>query len=427
MTSHQVVILLFDLAIILALAHAFGGLAVRLGQPAVIGEMIAGILVGPSLFHGAISRTLFPVGMRLSLEAMANIGIALFMFAVGLELDRTLIRGYGRVTSIVSTGSMLVPCGLGVTLALFLTDRHAVPERLGFVLFMGVAMSITAFPVLARILTDRAMLRTTLGGLALACAAAGDVLAWSLLAAVVAVIGTGGRNHLLILGVVPYVLVMLTVVRPLLARLFAAQSSSGTAGVRERSWRPAVVLVGLLASAGMTEWLGLHFIFGAFLFGVVMPRHSAGRVLEETGVGAGRLVNVLILPVFFVVAGMKVDLSGVRPADLVDLVLILLVATLGKFLGTFFGARLCGVRPRHSAALAVLMNTRGLTELVVLSVGLQLGVLPPRLYSIMVVMAIITTAMAGPLLAAVYPRRLVENDVSAMRSTSPASAAYPRR
>jgi Kef-type K+ transport system membrane component KefB len=427
MTSHQVVILLFDLTIILALAHAFGGLAVRLGQPAVIGEMIAGILAGPSLFHGAISRTLFPVGTRPSLDAMANIGIALFMFAVGLELDRTLIRGYGRVTGIVSTGSMLVPCGLGAALALLLADRYAVPERLGFVLFMGVAMSITAFPVLARILTDRAMLRTTLGGLALACAAAGDVLAWSLLAAVVAVIGSGGRNHLLILGVVPYVLVMLTVVRPLLARLLAARPSSGTAGARERSWRPAVVLVGLLASAGVTEWLGLHFIFGAFLFGVVMPRHSAGRVLQETGAGAGRLVNVLMLPVFFVVAGMKVDLSGMSAADLADLALILLVAIVGKFLGTFLAARLCGVRPRHSAALAVLMNTRGLTELVVLSVGLQLGVLPPRLYSIMVVMAIITTAMAGPLLAFVYPRRLVENDVSAVRPASPASAAYPRR
>lgn len=407
MSSHQAAVLLFDLALIMVLAHLFGSVASRLGQPTVIGEMLAGVLIGPSLLGTTILRTLFPPDVRPFLNVIADIGVALFMFAIGLEVDQKLIRGYGRVVGVVSIGSVLVPFGVGAASGAYLLSRSPVHERLGFVLFMGIAMSVTAFPVLARILTDRSLLHTSLGGLAVACAAAGDVLAWSSLAVVVAVVGSGGRSGLLLLGVVPYVLLMLTVVRPWLAWLLADRPGTEVSA-RTRHGEAAIVLIGVLASAGMTEWLGLHFIFGAFLFGIVIPRDRVDRTQRDIATGPGRPVNVLMLPVFFVVSGMNVDLSHFGSSGTAELALVLLAAIASKTLGTFAAARLCRLRPRHSIALGILMNTRGLTELVILSVGLQLGVLPPRVYSIMVMMAVVTTTMAGPLLTFICPRRSVE-------------------
>jgi Kef-type K+ transport system membrane component KefB len=414
MTSHQTVLLLVDLALILVLARMLGALATKLGQPAVIGEILAGILVGPTLFGGSIANTLFPLDVRPFLTALANVGVAVFMFIIGLELDTKLLRGKGKIASTVSSLSMVLPFVLGVTLALYLVRNHTTTGRLGFVLFMGAAMSVTAFPVLARILRDRGMHHTPLGVLALACAAVDDVLAWSLLAVVVAVAGAGGPGQLLILGVIPYVALMFGVVRPLLRWLAARrQASEGlTAGVL------ATVLAGLLLSGGLTEWIGLHFIFGAFLFGIIMPREGAEQLRSEIGVRVGHVNGVLLLPVFFIVAGLKVDLSKLGWAGLGELGLVLVVAIGGKFLGAFLGARAHGMPARESAALATLMNTRGLTELIILSVGLQRGVLDADLYTVMVVMAVVTTAMAGPLLGLIYPQRIFLGDHGSDRAVT---------
>ncbi|MGW4826609.1 cation:proton antiporter domain-containing protein [Amycolatopsis japonica] len=401
MTAHQATFLLLDLGLIILLARLLGMVARRLDQPAVIGEVLAGILVGPTLFDGAISDTLFPKDTRPFLGALANIGVALFMFVVGLELDRVLLRGKGRIAVTVSLGSILLPFGFGTLLALHLIDSHPNGHRLGFVLFMGAAMSVTAFPVLARILADRGMGGTILGGLALACAAVDDLLAWLLLAVVVAVSGAGGTDQLLILLFLPYLAFMFWGVRPLLRHLCKGGLTGTTL---------AVVLAGLLVSGALTEWIGLHFIFGAFLFGVVMPRVPAVDLSRQLADRIGSLNSVLLLPVFFIVAGLKVDLSAVGAIGLGELGLILLAAVGGKFAGAFAGARVHGLPIRKAGALATLMNTRGLTELIILSVGLQLGVLDQRLYALMVVMAVVTTAMAGPLLRLIYPRRYVERD-----------------
>ncbi|WP_267881208.1 cation:proton antiporter [Streptomyces xylophagus] len=255
-------------------------------------------------------------------------------------------------------------------------------------------MSVTAFPVPARILTDRGMARSPLGVVALACACVDDVLAWSLLEGVVAVSGSAGHGQWRILLTVPCVLGMFFVVRPLLRRFVARR--------RALTLTPAVFaggVVGLLLSAAATEWVGLHYIFGAFLWGAVLPRTGGERLRAEVNERLGELSATLLLPVFFLVAGLQVDLSGLNAGELGTLGLILLVAVGGKFTGAFTAARLNRMPVRQSAALATLLNTRGLTELIVLNVGLQLGFLGRDLYSLMVVMAVVTTAMAGPLLS----------------------------
>ncbi|QOC93363.1 cation:proton antiporter [Micromonospora craniellae] len=400
MSSYQVPPLLLALALISLLAFGAGAVARRLRQPPVVGEVVVGILLGPTLFNGLISDTLFPTDIRPFLTALATIGVVLFMFTVGAELNAGLLRGHRVVAGTVAAGSIALPFGLGALLALYLFPRHPTDSKLGFVLFMGAAMSVTAFPVLARILIDRGLSRTWLGSVALACAAIDDVLAWSLLAVVVAVAGAGAGSVWVLLFV-PYVLAMFLVVRPLLRRLLAERAEGGP----PRPSALVITLVGLLLSAAFTDWIGLHYIFGAFLFGVVMPR----SVLPEQGVTAQvseRIIHLnsrLLLPIFFVVAGLKVDLSTMDVSDAVELGLILAVAVGGKFVGAFTAARLGGVAPRPASALAVLMNTRGLTELIILAVGLELGMLDGQLYSSMVVMALVTTAMAGPLLQLLYP------------------------
>ncbi len=400
--------LILDLAVIVALAWVLGALARRLGQPAVIGEILGGILLGPTLFGGAITTNLFPAGVRPPLATLANVGVCVFMFLVGLELDRNLLRGQARIATTVSLSAVVLPFALGAVLALYLVDIHPTGHRLAFVLFLGTAMSVTAFPVLARILTDRGLLHTPIGGLALACAAVGDVLAWSMLAVVVALAGAGHDSWRILL-VLPYVAAMLWVVRPLLARLAVRYPLTGRLAGAGALF---AMVVGLLLSAGATDRMGLHAIFGAFLFGFIMPREGAGSLRERALRWLGRACSVLLLPVFFMVAGLKVDLSSVDGTDLGELGLILLVAVGGKFVGAFLGTRANGAGLRHSAVLAVLLNARGLTELIVLTVGLQLGVLDPRLFSLMVVMALVTTTMTGVLLCLVYPPERMRLDTS---------------
>jgi Kef-type K+ transport system membrane component KefB len=426
-TRNQIVLLLFDLSVILVLARAFGAAARRLGQPAVVGEILAGILVGPTLFHGAITHALFPTNLQPLLTALADLGVALFMFLVGLEIDHAVLRGLRSITASVALGSMAVPFGLGVWLAMHLSHGYPAGHRLGFVLFMGTAMSITAFPVLARILEDRGLGHTPLGGLALGSAAVGDVLAWGMLAVVISIASPGGTSPWRTLLVVPFVIAMFLVGRPLLRRLIGTLPPPNPAGTGPDAANPgdstralAIVLASLLASAAFLEWTGLNFIFGAFLVGAIVPRGEGNRISTAIRDRMEQLSVLLLMPIFFVIAGLGVNLSTLGLAGLGTLGLILLVAVGGKFAGAFTVARLSGIRTRPSAALATLMNTRGLTELVVLATGLQLGILDHRTYSMMVVMALLTTAMAGPILSRIYPNDDFPRSITNLTGNLPA-------
>ncbi|MFJ5121796.1 cation:proton antiporter [Kitasatospora sp. NPDC088548] len=397
MTTHQVELLFLDLGLILLLARGLGALAGRLGQPPVVGEILAGILLGPTLFGSLVANRLFPADVRPLLGALANIGVALFMFVVGLELEHRFLRGRVRITVGAATGSTLVPFALGIPLAFFLLRNHPTEQRAAFVVFIGLSVSVTAFPVLARILVGRGMSRLAIGGLALATAAVVDVVAWSALAGVQAVVG-GAGGYWQVSLLVPFT-VLLLALRPLLRRVL----THGAPGKGLTPTGMAVVMVGIFLSGTATEAMGMHYIFGAFLFGALMPREGTEATREELCERTGEITS-LLLPVYFVVAGLKVDLRGVGLEGLTELAVILLVAIGGKFGGTYLGARSQGLTAEDSGTLAALMNTRGLTELVILGVGLQLGLLDGPLYSLMVVMALVTTAMTGPVLNLIEAR-----------------------
>ena len=401
MTSHEAFLLFFDLALILVVARVFGAAARRLRQPAVIGEILAGILLGPTLLHGGLTSALFPTDIRPPLTALADIGIALFMFTVGLEFDPGLLRGLRVTAGAVAAGAMLVPFALALPLALRLSHGQAHGSRAAFVLFLATAMSITAFPVLARILDDRGMVRTTLGGIALASAAICDVLAWTLLAIstwIAAPHGTAPWETALVL---PAVATLFLVGRPLLRAVLKTEKAEGRGEEAAAGTAPGlvVVLAVLLGMSAFLQWIGLNFIFGGFLVGVIVPQGGADRLhraVEQVSV-------TLLMPAFFVIAGLAVDLTKLGVSGIGTLLLILATAIGGKFIGTLGAARVFGVGARQSAALGALMNARGLTELVVLAVGVQLGILDHRTYSMMVLMALVTTAMAGPLLDRLHP------------------------
>jgi K+:H+ antiporter len=407
MSLNDVQLLLADVAFIIILARVLGTVAKFVGQPPVVGEILAGILLGPTFFHGAITKALFPASLISPLTALADIGLVLFMFVVGYEVDLRLIRGRERVAVGVSVGSVIVPLGLGTALGVWLAHRSHLPHVSTFALFIGTAMAATAFPVLARILTDRGLHRTRIGGIALASAAIADVLAWMLLAVVVGLAGSSAQWKVLL--AIPYAALMFGIVRPLLRRLsrFYLQAGRLTPNVL------ATVLAGLLLSCYATNWMGLHFIFGAFLFGMVMPRENVLGLREEILERLEQLSVLVLLPIYFVVSGLSINLSNIGSAGLVDLGAILLVAIAGKLAGAYLGAQLTGVRGRNAGVIATLMNTRGLTELVILGVGLQLHILTKPLYALMVVMALVTTAMSGPLLKAIYPDRVMQRDLAA--------------
>lgn len=407
MSLNNVQLLLADVAIVIILARLLGVAAKRLGQPPVLGEILAGILLGPTFLHGRITATLFPAALISPLTALADIGLVLFMFVVGYELDLRLIRGRERVAAGVSLGSVALPLLLGSGLGVWLAHRHHVPHVATFALFIGTAMAATAFPVLARILSDRGLHRTRIGGLALASAAVADVLAWTLLAVVVALAGRGQEWRVLL--ALPYAAVMFLFVQPLLGRLSRVYLQAGrlTPNVL------ATVLAGLLLSSYATNWMGLHFIFGAFLFGVIMPREDVLALREEILERLEQVSVLVLLPLYFVVSGLSINLATIGHSGLEELGAILLVAIAGKLVGAYAGAQLTGVRGRNAGVIATLMNTRGLTELVILGVGLQLHILSRQLYSLMVVMALVTTAMSGPLLKLLYPDRIMQRDLAA--------------
>lgn len=402
--------ILLALVVILVLARAVGWLFERIGQPRVVGEIVAGILLGPSLLGPGLSETLFdPLEVRPFLKVLASIGLVLFMFVVGLEIDVSLIKGRGRVAGSVSVASIVLPFTLGLLLATQLDDYRGDREFWPFALFIGASMSVTAFPVLARILSDRGMHRTVIGGLALACAATDDILAWTLLAVVIAIAGGEAHGNAWVVALaIPFAVLALTVVRQQLTRMTTAYQRAGrlTPGIL------SVVLVGLLLFAAITEYLGVHYIFGAFLFGAIIPREGAEALRHEILVRLEQVSVLLLLPVFFLVSGLAVDVRGLRAGDLLFLVAILAVAVAGKYVGAYVGARASGVPHWQASALGVLMNTRGLTELVILNVGRELGLLDDRLFTLLVIMAVVTTVMTGPLLGVTYPRRRVLRDIA---------------
>ncbi|MYR83677.1 cation/H(+) antiporter [Streptomyces sp. SID685] len=402
--------MLIGLSLILAAAFVCARIARRLGQPAVMGEIIAGIALGPSLlglFPGNVTDALFPADARPLLQALAQLGLVLFMFGVGYELDLFRIRGAGRQVIAISLSSVTLPFVLGSTLALLLypwydKSQLSTSGVLAPALFLGAAMAITAFPVLARIIAERGMQRTRIGALAVTCAAIEDVVAWCVLAVIVVIATAGGTGPLvrMLLESGAFLLVILYVVRPGLRWLIGAKRR----WVASNYLIHAVLVSGLLLSAWATNEIGLHAVFGGFAFGAVVPRKEIDARAPEV---AERIeqTSLFLLPVFFTVTGLSVNLGGLGGQGVIVVIAVILVACAGKFAGATVSARLSGATWPESATLGVLLNARGLTELVILNVGLELGVLDNRMFTAMVIMALVTTFMTGPLLRRLSPRQ----------------------
>lgn len=399
--DHPLSHLLVQLLVVIAAARGLGALFRRLGQPAVVGEMAAGILLGPSLFGWlapAGFAFVFPAESLGSLKLLSQLGVCLFMFVVGMELDLGQLRRKAGVAVAVSHASIVLPYTLGVLLAYGLYSELAAPGARfsAFALFMGISMSITAFPVLARILQERGLAQSPLGQTALTCAAVDDVTAWSLMAFVVAVAQAGSLagaalNLLLVAG---FITLMLLGVRPLLARLI------GPAALQrpEPSQGSLAAIVCLVVGAALcTELIGIHALFGAFLAGVVVPAAQGFR--RKIGLQVENLSAVLLLPLFFAFTGLRTQIGLLEGAgDWLLCALIVAVATLGKLGGSALAARLGGLAWREALQLGALMNTRGLMELIALNVGYDLGILSPRIFTMLVLMALVTTMLTGPLL-----------------------------
>lgn len=399
---------LLALAAVIVVGQLLGRLLRLLGQPPVIGEVIAGILLGPSLIGTEFSQQILPDDVAPYLAIIAQLGVILYMFVVGLELDIAALRREAPSAVAIALAGMVIPFLLGAALALALFVDWAPPRVpfTSFSLFLGVALAVTAFPVLARILADLRMSRTPLGVAALTCAAAGDALAWCLLALVVGIARAAADEAITVLvWTAAFLAVMFLLLRPLLSRYLARGEESSVS-------RPllGMVFALLLLSALATEAIGIHAIFGAFLLGAIIPHDSA--VARKLGTQLEDVVLLLLLPAFFAFTGMRTRI------DLVDSVeawlwcgLIILVATAGKFGGTLLAARLTGHGWRDAAALGVLMNTRGLMELIVLNVGLDLGVLTPELFSMMVIMALVTTIATTPIVRLILKPKAENNHV----------------
>jgi Kef-type K+ transport system membrane component KefB/nucleotide-binding universal stress UspA family protein len=408
-------------ALIIALSRVVGLVTAALGQPMVIAEVVAGILLGPSLL-GIISpgtmSTIFPASSMPLLGMMSQVGLLLFMFLIGLELDPKLLRGRARASVAISHSSIVVPSILGGVLGIYLYPRVSSPDVpfASFLLFMAVSMSITAFPVLARILSERRLLKTKVGAITITCAAIDDVTAWCLLAFVVSIakstdLRKAGVTVALALG---YIAVMFVVVRPFLRRLGALSASRE--GLTQNL--VAVTLLILLASCWVTEFIGIHALFGAFMLGAIMPKEGhAGRLLAEK---LEDLVVVFLLPMFFAYSGLRTQIGLLSTVDAwMQCALIIAIACLGKFGGSLVAGRLTGLPWREASAVGILMNTRGLMELIVLNIGLDLGVISPTLFAMMVIMALVTTFMTTPLLELVYPTAQIGKDEPTSLATPP--------
>jgi Kef-type K+ transport system membrane component KefB len=392
-----------DIALVVLFSSLLGAAARRCGQPTVIGQVLAGILLGPSLLGrlpGHLTRHLFPHQVLPYLTVLAQVAVVIFMFAVGYEIEFRSLRGRGRTVPLVAATALLVPMSMGIAcVLLFRRDFAAIGERPDgrtFLLFMGVATSITALPVLASIVRERGLAGTTAGVVATAAAGTMDVLAWLVLAA--ALIGTGHSVRLpwpvTLLLISGFVAVMLLGVRPALSWWTSRSQSLLSSPV-------PIAFALAMGSAWVTASLGLQPVFGGFLAGLAMrSRHRApdAEVLRSMDQAGG-----LLLPLFFVVTGLSLNVGAVRGDALILLVVILAIASVGKFAPAYGMSRACGLDPRQSATVATLVNTRGLTELIALNVGLEDGVIHQRLFTILILMALITTLLTGPLLTLIRP------------------------
>ncbi|QSW88823.1 cation:proton antiporter [Flavobacterium endoglycinae] len=397
---HPLALLLAQIVTIIFVARIFGWICIKMKQPAVIGEMIAGIVMGPSLigmYFPEFSAVLFPTESLGNLQFLSQIGLILFMYIVGMEIDMKILRNKAHDAVVISHASIIIPFVLGMGLAYFIYDEFAPADVqfTSFGLFAGIAMSITAFPVLARIVQERGIHKTRLGTIVITCAAADDITAWCILAVVIAIVKAGsfGSAIYTVLLALGYVFLMIKVVRPFLKRigdLYAATDKLSKPIV-------AIFFLTLVVSSYLTEIIGIHALFGAFIAGAIMPENIRFRNLFIEKVEDVALV--LLLPLFFVFTGLRTQIGLLNEPYLWKIAgLIFLVAVAGKFLSSTLAAKFVGQSWKDSLSIGALMNTRGLTELVALNIGYDLGVLTPELFSMMVIMALATTFMTGPTL-----------------------------
>lgn len=398
--QHPLAVLLLQIVVIILVARLFGWLFKKIGQPTVIGEIIAGIILGPSLlglYFPEISAFVFPIESLANIQFLSQIGLILFMFVVGMEIDLNVLKTKAHDAVVISHASIIFPFALGMGLAYFIYD-HFAPDGIhfsSFGLFLGISMSITAFPVLARIVQERGINKTRLGTVVLTCAAADDITAWCLLAAVIAIVKAGSFVSALytIALAVLYVFLMIKIVRPFLRRIGDLHSSP------ENLSKPIVALffLTIILSAYMTEVIGIHALFGAFMAGAIIPENPKFRHIFIEKVED--IALVLLLPLFFVYTGLRTQIGLLNEPYLWGVtILIIVVAVVGKFVGSAIAAKYVGQSWKNSLVIGALMNTRGLMELVVLNIGYDLGVLSAEIFAMMVIMALVTTFMTGPAL-----------------------------
>jgi Kef-type K+ transport system membrane component KefB len=397
---HPLAILILQIISIILVSRFFAFLFNKIGQPTVIGEIVAGIILGPSVvgfFFPEVGIFLFPPESLPNLQFLSQVGLILFMFVIGMELDLKILRHQAHDAVVISHASIIIPYFFGMGLAYYLYDDYS-PDNISFLpfaLFMGIAMSITAFPVLARVIQERDLTKTKLGSIAITCAAADDVTAWCILAAVIAIVKAGTFvSALYTIGLaLLYVLMMVFIVHPVLRKIGNVYSERETIS----KTIVAIAFLVLLASAFVAEIIGIHALFGAFLAGVVMPPNfNFRRVLMEK---VEDVSLVLLLPLFFVFTGLRTQIGLLNQPHLWMVCgWIILTAVAGKFGGSMIAARFVGQTWKESFSIGALMNTRGLMELIVLNIGYDLGVLTPEVFSMMVIMALVTTFMTGPAL-----------------------------
>ena len=420
--GHSLPMLIVQIITIIAFSRFLGLFFSRIGQPSVIGEILAGILLGPSLlglYFPEISAVIFPVNSLNNLQFLSQIGLILFMFVIGMELDVSVLKSKAKDAIFISHVSIVFPFSLGVGLAYF-TFQEFAPDNIRFIsfaLFMGISMSVTAFPVLARIVQERGLTKSKLGIIAITSAAIDDVTAWCLLAVVIAIVKAGAFTPAIVtIGLsLVFVLFMLLVLRPFLNRLGTIYSN------RESMSRGIIALVFLilLSSAWASEVIGIHALFGAFLAGVVMPPNLNFRKILVDKLEDVALV--LLLPLFFVFTGLRTQIGLLNDSSLwMTCAIVILVAIVGKFIGSALAARYVGQSWKDSLSIGALMNTRGLMELIVLNIGYDLGILSPEMFAMLVLMALVTTFTTGPMLSminwAFKDKSLITSSIQAQAS-----------
>ncbi|HAF27858.1 MAG TPA: cation/H(+) antiporter [Bacteroidales bacterium] len=419
--EHPLAVLLAQIVTIIFVSRFLGMIFKKIGQPSVIGEIIAGIILGPSLigmYFPEFTAALFPSHSLGNLQFLSQIGLILFMFIVGMELDLKVLKTKAHDAIVISHASIIIPFALGMGLAYFIYESFAPTgvQFSSFGLFVGISMSITAFPVLARIVQERGINKTRIGTIVITCAAADDITGWSLLAAIIAIVKAGSfiSSIYTILLAVGYVLFMIKVVRPFLRRVGNLHSSRASLSKSI----VAIFFLTLILSSYATEIIGIHALFGAFMAGAIMPDNAKFRNIFIEKVEDVALV--LLLPLFFVFTGLRTEIGLLNDPHLWKVTgLIILVAVTGKFIGSALAAKYVGQNWKDSLTIGALMNTRGLMELVILNIGYDLGVLTPEIFTMMVIMALVTTFMTGPALTFINwafksPKAETEQELSAI-------------